>query len=64
VSKALEGSSHFDFNRDVLPQEFQGLLEKEKRVIDVERPDIDLVKGVIGRFAKSNEHTAVGAGSV
>ena len=64
MSKALEGSPHFNFDRDVLPQEFHGLLEKEKRVIDVERPDIDLVKGVIEGFAKSNEHTAVEAGSV
>ncbi|KAF6751731.1 tryptophan synthase beta subunit-like PLP-dependent enzyme [Ephemerocybe angulata] len=52
VSRALEGSSQFNFDRDVLPTEFRGLLEKERRAIDVERPDIDLVKEVIERFAK------------
>jgi threonine synthase len=35
----------------VLPDEFRGLLEKEKRVIDVERAEVDLVKAVIERFA-------------
>ena len=52
VSRALEGSAQFDFNRDVFPPEFRGLLEKERRVIDVERPDVNLVKGVIESFAK------------
>ncbi|KAJ2914957.1 hypothetical protein MD484_g5442, partial [Candolleomyces efflorescens] len=52
VSKALEGAAHFDFNRDVFPPEFSGLLEQERRVIDVERPDVNLVKGVIESFAK------------
>ncbi|KAJ7291127.1 tryptophan synthase beta subunit-like PLP-dependent enzyme [Mycena rebaudengoi] len=52
VSLALQASSSFDFQRDVLPEEFVGLLEKEKRVIDVPRPDIDLVKAVIEGFAE------------
>lgn len=30
-----------------MPAEFKGLLQKERRVIDVERPDIQLVKDVI-----------------
>lgn len=47
VSQALGGLAHFNFNRDVLPKEFVGLLDKEKRVIDVEAADIGLVKGVI-----------------
>lgn len=51
VSKALEGSPNFNFERDVLPAEFHGLLDKERNVIDVERPDIDLVKAVIEQFA-------------
>lgn len=51
VSRALEGSSSFNFERDVLPAEFKGLLERERRVIDVERPDVDLVKAVIEQFA-------------
>ena len=47
VSLALHASPHFDFERDVLPEEFHGLLEKEKRVIEVERPEVELVKYVI-----------------
>jgi threonine synthase len=31
----------------VLPQEFRGLLEKERRVIDVDEPSEELVKKVI-----------------
>jgi len=52
VSQALAGAPSFDFARDVLPEEFRGLLERERRVIDVERADIDLVKAVIERFAQ------------
>jgi len=51
VSEALAQSAEFNFERDVLPQEFKGLLEKERRVVDVERPDIALVKEVIDRYA-------------
>ncbi|KAJ8521524.1 hypothetical protein ONZ45_g1782 [Pleurotus djamor] len=50
VSRALDGSSNFEFDRDVLPNEFHGLLSKEKRVIDVEQPNIDLVKAVIEKY--------------
>ncbi|KAG6816412.1 hypothetical protein H0H87_006216 [Tephrocybe sp. NHM501043] len=64
VSRALEGSSRFNFDRDVLPEEFRGLLEKEKRVIDVERPDVDLVKGVIERVVGHQAGKVADAGSV
>ena len=47
VNTALSGSTGFDFVRDVLPNEFKGLLEKERRVIDVQAPDVELVKEVI-----------------
>ncbi|KAH9974265.1 tryptophan synthase beta subunit-like PLP-dependent enzyme [Lactifluus volemus] len=47
VTKALSASQGFDFDRDLLPQEFRGLLEKERRVIDVDEPSDDLVKKVI-----------------
>jgi len=47
VAEALSSISTFDFDRDVLPGEFQGLLQKEQRVIDVESADVDLVKSVI-----------------
>jgi len=47
VTKALEGSEAFDFDRDVLPKEFRGLLEKERRVIQVEGSEPELTKKVI-----------------
>jgi threonine synthase len=50
VTRALQSSSHFNFERDVLPKEFHGLLDKEKRVVDVERPDVGLVKDVIEKI--------------
>jgi len=46
VTKALSTSQGFDFKRDVLPQEFRGLLGKERRVVDVDEPK-GLVKKVI-----------------
>jgi len=52
VTKALEQSVDFNFERDVLPEEFRGLLEKERRVVVVERPELALVKEVIERYAK------------
>ncbi|CDO74827.1 hypothetical protein BN946_scf184353.g8 [Trametes cinnabarina] len=52
VTRALQGSPSFDFQRDVLPPEFKGLLERERRVINVEAPQVDLVKQVIERFAE------------
>ena len=52
VSRALEQLSTFNFDRDVLPKEFEGLLQREKRVIEVERPDIELVKAVIEQVAR------------
>ncbi|KAF8902617.1 tryptophan synthase beta subunit-like PLP-dependent enzyme [Gymnopilus junonius] len=64
VSRALEGTSSFNFDRDVLPEEFRGLLEMEKRVIDVERPDIELVKAVIEKFAQKENHVHGNTGSV
>jgi threonine synthase len=47
VATALRSSAAFDFDRDVLPEEFRGLLQKRQRVIDVESADVDLVKSVI-----------------
>lgn len=43
-----------------MPDEFKGLLEKERKVIDVERPDVELVKEVIEGVA---EETRVNSGS-
>jgi threonine synthase len=47
VTKALSALQGFDFEQDVLPQEFRGLLEKERRVIDVDEPSEELIKKVI-----------------
>ncbi|KAH9996305.1 tryptophan synthase beta subunit-like PLP-dependent enzyme [Russula vinacea] len=47
VTKALVTSRGLDFERDVLPQEFRGLLELERRVVDVDEPTKELVKKVI-----------------
>ena len=30
-----------------MPEEFKGLLQKERRIIDVERPEVELVKNAI-----------------
>ncbi|KZT22292.1 threonine synthase [Neolentinus lepideus HHB14362 ss-1] len=58
VTCALSDVSQFDFDRDVLPEEFKGLLMKEKRVIDVERAEIELVKEIIERYSAEGEGTA------
>jgi len=47
VTTALSEQQSFDFERDVLPQEFRGLLEKKRNVIDVDEPREELVKNVI-----------------
>jgi len=47
VTKALAEQQNFDFEQDVLPQEFRGLLDKERNVIDVDEPREELVKNVI-----------------
>ena len=51
VTRALDGAPAFDFERDVLPLEFKGLLERERRVIDVEGADVELVKKVVEKYA-------------
>lgn len=47
VEKALANAKGFDFEKQVLPKEFRGLLQKERRVIPVAKADIELVKKVI-----------------
>lgn len=55
VTSALSSFPNFNFERDVLPKEFEGLLEKEKRVIDVEKADVGLVKAVIEDVGQKKE---------
>ncbi|KIO24105.1 hypothetical protein M407DRAFT_244563 [Tulasnella calospora MUT 4182] len=57
VNEALANSPGFDFESQVLPVEFKGLLEKQKRVIEVPRPEIELVKGVIEKVARKETTT-------
>jgi len=47
VAEALRSFPTFNFDRDVVPKEFQGLLQKNQRVVDVHSADVDLVKKVI-----------------
>lgn len=54
VTRALQSEPSFDFEQNILPDEFKGLLKKERRVIDVEGNDIALVKSVIERVAQKN----------
>ncbi|GAA6019376.1 hypothetical protein JCM10207_001277 [Rhodosporidiobolus poonsookiae] len=46
VSDALSSEPNFNFKRDVLPKEFEGLLDLERRVIDV-KADPEAVKKVV-----------------
>jgi threonine synthase len=55
VSGALHAFPQFNFERDVLPEEFQGLLNREKRMVIVERPDVTLVKKIIEENAARNK---------
>lgn len=50
VTSALAGVPGFDFDV-VLPETFKTLLTMERRVIEVERPDVELVKLVVERLA-------------
>ncbi|KAJ7628576.1 tryptophan synthase beta subunit-like PLP-dependent enzyme [Roridomyces roridus] len=54
VTRALSGNPSFNFEKDVLPVEFVGLLEKKRNVVDVPRPDISSVKAVIESFAETD----------
>ena len=47
VTKVLHTDPQFDFEKMVLPKEFIGLLERERKVIDVDSTDVEAVKKVI-----------------
>ena len=47
VDETLSSQTNFNFNRDVLPKEFEGLLQKERRVVPIAQPDTDLIKAAI-----------------
>ena len=50
VTQALSTNPSFNFSNDVLPPEFKGLLEKKRRVIDVDAPRAEKVQEVIVRI--------------
>ena len=52
VTAALSSTPSFNFEKDVLPEEFRGLLDKERRVVVVERADVGEVMGVIEGVAQ------------
>jgi threonine synthase len=47
VTRALGEYPEFHFEKDVLPDDFKGLLKKERKVIDVDSPTVEAVKKVI-----------------
>lgn len=55
VTKALQASPPFNFEEQVLPEEFKGLLALPRRVIEVQRPDKELVKQVIEQVMAKDE---------
>ncbi|KAI5479406.1 hypothetical protein MNV49_003550 [Pseudohyphozyma bogoriensis] len=61
VSAALSSETSFDFKRDVLPKEFEGLLDKPRKVIDV-KGSPEAVKEVVSREVEKLRGT-VGAKS-
>lgn len=58
VVPALEDSENFDFDRDVLPEEFKNLLSLPQRVIDVWKADVGEVKKIIERVAQRDAEVA------
>ena len=46
VSEALTAEPAFDFKRDVLPKEFEGLLDKPRRELDCKN-DPEAVKKIV-----------------
>lgn len=59
VESALAGSSAFNFERDVLPDEFKGLLQRERRVVQV--GGLEDVRKVIEETEGRRANEATGA---
>ena len=43
-----------------MPEEFKGLLDRERKVVDVEKPDVGLVKDVIEKCIGEEKAKVVG----
>ena len=63
VTRALHSVPSFNFEKDVLPDEFRGLLDRERRVVEVQN-DIEEVKSVIERFVGDGEASVEKGASV
>ncbi|CAL1709902.1 unnamed protein product [Somion occarium] len=61
VTQALQNEPNFNFERDLLPEEFRGLLDRKRNVIDVEAAEVDLVKRVIEQYAENDDTERGGA---
>ncbi|KAG8856272.1 threonine synthase [Serendipita sp. 411] len=57
VTKALRSSPSFNFETQVLPSEFKGLLDRPRKVVEVERPDVELVKQTIEKVLAKDAKT-------
>ena len=55
VENALKSEPSFNFSRDILPSEFHGLMDKERRVISIEGIDPELTKKVIESKAQESK---------
>lgn len=47
VNKALNGFESYDFENQVLPQQFKDFVKLEKNVVIIDKPDVSLVERVI-----------------
>jgi len=63
VTRALSTNPSFNFDNDVLPPEFKGLLEKKRRVIDVDSPRVEKVREVIVRVLGEGSRDSAPHGS-
>lgn len=60
VTRALSNVKGFNFDEDVLPEEFKGLLKKERRVIDADK-SLDAVKTIINARESGKNTKEIGA---
>jgi threonine synthase len=62
VEQALSSQPAFNFQQQVLPDEFKGLMEKERKVVSVDGIEIEKTKRVIDESLKALFGSAVTAG--
>lgn len=57
VDLALEGQEGYNFENDVLPQEFKELPGREKKNLFADKPDLELIKSIIVDELKKENQT-------